>query len=70
MVILRQPESLCHPWEVVRKTEMTATDSFWHAFTPTCKTEGRSTVWADNNVRRMGFKVKLIFENILLAIAA
>ena len=70
VVILGQPERLCHPWEVVRKTEMTATDSFWNAFTSTRETEGRGTVGADNNVRRMRFKLELIFENILFAIAA
>ena len=70
MVILRQPECLCHPWEVVRETEMTATDSFWHTFTSTRETQRRYTVGADNNFGGMRFELELIFEDILLAITA
>ena len=66
MVNLGQPECLCHPWEVVRQTEMTATDSFWHTFTSTRETQRWGTVGADNNFRGMRLELEVIFEKIRL----
>jgi hypothetical protein len=69
-VILGQSECLRHPWEVVRETEVTAADSFWHTFTSTRETQRRGTVGTDNNFRGMRFELELVFEDILLAVTA